>query len=73
MINRRTFGALLAGAVAAPKSAWSQPVTAKSVYYASVGPELSLYDVDIADATLQKRATVTLPAKWTLSSRGKEE
>jgi 6-phosphogluconolactonase len=62
MINRRTFGALLAGAVAAPKSAWSQPVTAKSVYYASVGPELSLYDVDIADATLQKRATVTLPA-----------
>jgi 6-phosphogluconolactonase len=62
MINRRTFGALLAGAVATPKSAWSQAVTAKSVYYASVGPELSLYDVDIADAALQKRGTVTLPA-----------
>ena len=41
MINRRTFGALLAGAVAAPRSAWSQSVTAKTVYYASVGPELT--------------------------------
>src|SRR5262245_41527273 len=62
MINRRTFGALLAGAVAAPRSAWSQSVTAKSVYYTGVGPELSLYDIDVADAALQKRATVTLPA-----------
>ena len=62
MINRRTFGALLAGAVAAPRRAWSQSVTAKTVYYTGVGPELSLYDVDVADAALQKRATVTLPA-----------
>src|SRR5215510_4604480 len=62
MINRRTFGALLAGAVAAPRSAWSQSVTAKTVYYTGVGPELSLYDVDIADAALQRRSAVTLPA-----------
>jgi 6-phosphogluconolactonase len=62
MINRRTFSALLAGAVAAPKSAWSQSVTAKPVYYAGVGPELALYDIDVADAALQKRGTVTLPA-----------
>ena len=67
MINRRTFAALLAGTVAAPKiavtkSAWSQPVTKKTVYYASVGPELTLYDIDVADAALQKRGTVTLPA-----------
>jgi 6-phosphogluconolactonase len=62
MINRRTFGALLAGAVAAPRRAWSQSVTAKTVYYTGVGPELSLYDVDVADAALQKRGTVTLPA-----------
>ena len=55
MINRRTFTALLAGTVAAPKSSWSQPVTGKTVYYASVGPELALYDVDIADAALQKK------------------
>src|SRR5262249_56256685 len=62
MINRRTFGALLAGAAVAPKRAWSQNVTAKTVYYSGVGPELALYDVDIAGAALQKRATVTLPA-----------
>jgi 6-phosphogluconolactonase len=65
MINRRTFGALLAGAAAtpiAPKFAWSQQVTGKPVYYSGVGPDLTLYEVDAADAALQKRATVTLPA-----------
>jgi 6-phosphogluconolactonase (cycloisomerase 2 family) len=30
--------------------------------YASVGPELTLYDVDIDDATLVKRTSLTLPA-----------
>ena len=62
MINRRTFAALLAGTVAAPKRAWSEPVTGKTVFYTSVGPELTLFDIDIADAALQKRSTVTLPA-----------
>src|SRR5262249_60352889 len=62
MINRRTFGALLAGPVGAPERAWSQNVTAKTVYYSGVGPELAVYDVDIAGAALQKRASVTLPA-----------
>src|SRR5262245_20057960 len=62
MINRRTFTALFAGTVAAPKRAWSQQVTAKTVFYASTGPELALFDVDVADAALQKRGTVTLPA-----------
>jgi 6-phosphogluconolactonase len=62
MLTRRTFAALIAGAAAAPKTAWSQPVTSKTVFYASVGPELTLYDVDVADAALRKRATVTLPA-----------
>jgi len=62
MINRRTFAALLAGTVAAPKRAWSEPVTAKTVFYTSVGPDLTLFDIDVADAALQKRAAVTLPA-----------
>ena len=62
MINRRTFAALLAGTVAAPKRAWSEPVTAKTVFYTSVGPDMTLFDIDIADATLQKRGAVTLPA-----------
>jgi 6-phosphogluconolactonase len=62
MINRRTFTTLLAGTVAAPNRAWSQQVTAKTVFYASTGPEFTLFDVDVADAALQKRGTVTLPA-----------
>lgn len=35
---------------------------AKTVFYGSVGPELTLYDVDIDAATLTKRSAVTLPA-----------
>ena len=34
----------------------------KTVYYASVGPELSLHEIDFAEAALHKRSTVTLPA-----------
>jgi 6-phosphogluconolactonase (cycloisomerase 2 family) len=37
-------------------------VAAKTVFYASVGPELARYDVDVAAAALQKRGAVTLPA-----------
>jgi 6-phosphogluconolactonase len=35
---------------------------AKTVYYASVGPLLTLYDIDVDGAALIKRGTVTLPA-----------
>jgi 6-phosphogluconolactonase len=34
----------------------------KTVYYASIGPELTLYDIDVDGAALSKRGTVTLPA-----------
>jgi 6-phosphogluconolactonase len=34
----------------------------KTVYYASIGPELTLYDVDVDGAALIKRSAVTLPA-----------
>jgi 6-phosphogluconolactonase len=34
----------------------------KTVFYASVGPVLTLYDLDIAGATLTKRSAITLPA-----------
>jgi 6-phosphogluconolactonase len=37
-------------------------VTATAVFYASTGPQLSLFDVDVAGAALEKRGTVTLPA-----------
>jgi 6-phosphogluconolactonase len=45
----------------------------KTVVYASVGPELTQYDLDIEDATLSERGTVTLPANvhyaWPHASR----
>ena len=63
MMTRRTFTTtLLAGSVASPAAAWGQGAKAKTVYYASVGPELGLYDIDVADATLTARGTLTLPA-----------
>ena len=34
----------------------------KTVLYTSVGPELTLFDIDIPDAALSKRGSVTLPA-----------
>jgi 6-phosphogluconolactonase len=45
----------------------------KTVVYASVGPELTQYDLDAASAVLTKRGTVTLPANvhyaWPHASR----
>jgi 6-phosphogluconolactonase (cycloisomerase 2 family) len=37
-------------------------VTATAAFYASTGPQLSLFDVDGAGAALEKHAAVTLPA-----------
>jgi 6-phosphogluconolactonase (cycloisomerase 2 family) len=34
----------------------------KTVYYASIGPELALYDIDVDGAALTKQSVVTLPA-----------
>src|SRR5919109_1616738 len=65
MVNRRAFMTLLAGtagAAAAPGLSWTQGVGPKTVFYASVGPDLSLFDIDVPEATLQKRTSVTLPA-----------
>jgi 6-phosphogluconolactonase len=52
----------MASVVAAPRLTWSQTAMPKTVFYASVGPELTLFDVDIADAALRERGSVTLPA-----------
>src|SRR5215470_9791958 len=62
MIDRRTFTALLAGTVAAPRRAWSQSMPHKAVFYASVGPALTLYHLDVDKAALSRQGTVQLPA-----------
>src|SRR6266852_7596181 len=63
MVDRRTFTTLLAGTiVAAPKASFGQGLKAKNVFYASAVPELTLYSVDVDNAALIKRNTVSTPA-----------
>ena len=45
-----------------PQSASAQTASGKVVLYASVGPALTQYDVDVEGAALFRRGTVTLPA-----------
>jgi 6-phosphogluconolactonase len=64
MIDRRMLTAVLAGAAAAPGLtglAWGQSAKSQAVFYAAVGPDLTLYGVNADDATLTRRNTVTLP------------
>ena len=60
MIDRRTFTALLAGTVAAPQLAFGQGAK-KTVFYSSVGADLTLYSMDEAAATLTKQGTERRP------------
>ena len=62
MISRRTFVSLLASTAAAPGLLRAQTPSGKVVVYVSVGPELSWWDADVAQATLTKRGAVMLPA-----------
>jgi len=45
-----------------PRSASGHTSPNKVALYASIGPELTQYDVDVDSATLTKRNAVTLPA-----------
>ncbi|HTI00398.1 MAG TPA: beta-propeller fold lactonase family protein [Acidisoma sp.] len=62
MINRRTFTALMAGTLAASGKSFAETARGKTVFYASVGTELFLYDVDAEAAALTRRSSVMLPA-----------
>src|SRR5215813_6068751 len=60
MMNRRTFAVVLAGAAAMRGRAFAQGK--KTVFYASVGSTLTLYDIDGDGASLTARSSVRLPA-----------
>jgi 6-phosphogluconolactonase len=62
MVDRRTFTTLLAGTIAAPKVTFAQNSSARNVFYSAVGPELTLYSVDVDNAALAKQGTVSTPA-----------
>jgi 6-phosphogluconolactonase (cycloisomerase 2 family) len=72
MIDRRTFTTLLAGGIAMPSTTFAQDASkqgtskqgaakAKNVFYASTGPELTRYSVDVDTAALVKAETVSTP------------
>jgi 6-phosphogluconolactonase (cycloisomerase 2 family) len=62
MINRRVFAELVASTFAFGSNAWAQAAQRKTVFFASVGPVLTLYDVDVEAATLAVRGSFMLPA-----------
>ena len=73
MFNRRTFLSAAAGTLATSGLASAQQPSAKAALYANVGPALTRYEVDVANAELIKRETVMLPAgvqyAWPHASR----
>ena len=60
VVTRRTFSAMLAGALATPRLAFAQAKD-NCAFYSGVGGQLTHYEVDFGAATLAKRAAVTLP------------
>src|SRR6202165_3758280 len=62
MVDRRTFTTLLAAGLAAPSVSFAQGTKANNVFYTSAGPELTVYSVDVDNAVLVKRDTVSMPA-----------
>jgi 6-phosphogluconolactonase len=73
MITRRTFLSVLAATAVAPDASWPQAGSSKVALYASVGPTLTHYDVDVTAAELSRHSSVTLPANiqyaWPHASR----
>ena len=62
MVDRRTFTTLLAGTIAAPTASFAQNSATRNVFYSAVGPELTLYSVDVDNAALVRHGTVSTPA-----------
>ena len=63
MMDRRRFAMLLAGSIAASRFSSGQEAgtKGKTVFYSSVGGDLTLYSMDVDAASLVRRNTVTLP------------
>jgi 6-phosphogluconolactonase len=66
MIDRRTFARLLAGTIATPvvssAPSWGQGAKGKAVFYSAIGPEITLYGVDVEQATLTPQSAVKVAA-----------
>jgi 6-phosphogluconolactonase len=73
MMTRRTFMSLCVTTAVAPALSWAGAGSSKVALYASVGPTLTHYDLDVPGAELHRRNSVTLPANvqyvWPHASR----
>ena len=73
MFNRRTFLSLAASGITGSRLASAQQASGKVALYANVGPDLTHYDLDVVNAELIKKETLTLPAgvqyAWPHASR----
>jgi 6-phosphogluconolactonase len=73
LFNRRTFLSLAASGITASRLASAQQASGKVALYANVGPDLTHYDLDVVNAELIKKETLTLPAgvqyAWSHASR----
>jgi len=59
--GRRELGALAAGMLAVPGSAWARNTAGRTVFYAAVGANLVLYQVDDKGLTLTRQTVTTVP------------
>jgi 6-phosphogluconolactonase len=63
MLTRRSATALLAGVAAAPSGAWGADTGHDAVFYDAVGPDLTGWRANIAEASLTRQDSVTVPAR----------
>jgi 6-phosphogluconolactonase len=66
MIDRRVFTTLLGGAAVAPaissRLSFAEAPKGQTVFYSAVGGDLTLYSMNVDDASLTRHGTVSLPA-----------
>ena len=66
MIDRRMFTTLVGSAAVlphlSPSPAFAQATQGQTVFYSAVGGDLTLYGMNVDDASLTMRGTVSLPA-----------
>src|SRR4030081_2719577 len=73
MFSRRSLMSLAASGITASRLASAQQASGKVALYANVGSDLTHYDLDVVNAELIKKETLTLPAgvqyAWPHASR----
>src|SRR5438105_1843306 len=61
-MNRRMFNLMLASSLAASQNSSAGTATMRIAFYASIGPEMTVFSVDPDTATLTPKSSIQLPA-----------